>query len=80
MAQILSMVLSWLVLGEIMKKPPPTDCKVCGEPNCNDWMYKVGLVKAENAICGKCKQRIGKEILEKMDETISDLIKKGRLK
>lgn len=45
---------------------PPTDCKVCGKPNCNDWMYKAGLVAAEQAICGECKQNIGLHVLKKI--------------
>lgn len=61
-----------------MSNRPSTACKMCGEPECDDWMYHCDLVPAEQAICGKCKVDFGKRVAESMlDDTrwIEDLIK-----
>lgn len=49
-----------------MDEPPPTNCTICDEPNCNDWMYRCGLVPKEQAICGKCKRKIEEKINENL--------------
>lgn len=54
-----------------MNEWPPTGCKVCGVPNCDDWMYHVSLVKADQAICGKCKIKMGKNVIENMEKKLN---------
>jgi hypothetical protein len=49
----------------------PTSCKVCRKPNCNDWMYHAELVPASQAICGSCKLKIGRHVLDKMTELVN---------
>lgn len=46
----------------MIERPTPTTCKMCGKDNCDDWMYNVGLVSADQAICGKCKIELGNAI------------------
>ena len=43
----------------MMDRPPPTDCKWCGKPDADDWMYWQGLVTADKVICGACKIEFG---------------------
>lgn len=59
-----------------MKEVEPTNCSVCKEPNCNDWMYHSNLVDADNAICGKCKMDLGEKIRDRMIENLRNSFKK----
>lgn len=44
----------------------PTTCKSCGAPDCDDWMYRQGLIPADQAICGKCKLEFGRKFYAAM--------------
>jgi hypothetical protein len=43
-------------------RSPPTPCVVCERPDCDDWMYRTGMVPAEQAICEACKVELGRKI------------------
>lgn len=62
-----------MIEDKMKPKPPKTDCMMCGEHDCDDWMYMAGLVPAEQAICGKCKVKFGEKIVYQFREDIKTL-------
>ncbi len=62
------------------QKLPQTTCKMCGAPDCNDWMYHAGLISADQAICGACKFEIGTKIYDSMINKIGKIIARRKRK